>query len=53
MEAIMEWTFSALFEANKRRDPDEQYTIFDAIPFLTDEEVRKGVYRGRSERRCR
>ena len=31
MEAIMSWTFAALYEANKNRDPFEQYTIFDAI----------------------
>ena len=43
MEAIMSWTFAALYEANKNRDPFEQYTIFDAIAFLTDEDERGRV----------
>ena len=43
MEAIMSWTFAALYEANKNRDPFEQYTIFDAIGFLTDEDERSRV----------
>ena len=43
MEAIMTWTFAALYEANKNRDPFEQYTIFDAIPFLTNTDERERV----------
>ena len=43
MEAIMSWTFAALYEANKNRKPFEQYTIFDAIAFLTDENERRRV----------
>ena len=43
MEAIMNWTFTALYEANKRRKPAEQYTIFDAVPFLTDHDAREDI----------
>ena len=43
MEAIMTWTFNALYEANRHRPAAQQYTIFDAVPFLTDEETRKDI----------
>lgn len=43
MEAIMTWTFAALYEANKNRPELEQYTIFDAVAFLTDEDTRNDI----------
>ncbi len=45
MEAIMTWTFATLFEANRHRKPLEQYTIFDAVPFLTKDNERKKIIR--------
>ena len=45
MEEILRWTLSALYEANRRREADEQYTIYDGIPFLTDEGRRQEVIR--------
>ena len=50
MEAILEWTLIALYEANRRRRPDEQYTIFDGLSFLADESRRQEIIReGRNE----
>ncbi len=43
MEAIMQWTFTALYEANRNREEHEQYTIFDGVEFLTDLNMRKAV----------
>lgn len=43
MESIMTWTFAALFEANKNRKPHQQYTIFDAVDFLTKEDERTRI----------
>ena len=49
MESILEWSLIALYEANRHRDPDEQYTIFDTIELLTDETRRQEIIReGRS-----
>ena len=43
MESILEWSLIALYEANRNRDPDEQYTIFDTIELLTDETRRQEI----------
>ena len=45
MEAILEWSLIALYEANRHRNPDEQYTIFDTLEFLTDETRRQEIIR--------
>ena len=43
MEEILRWTLSALYEANSHKEADEQYTIYDGIPFLTDEDRRREI----------
>lgn len=43
MEEILRWTLSALYEANSHRKAGEQYTIYDGIPFLTDEDRRREI----------
>ena len=49
MEAILEWTLRTLYEANRHRDRQEQYSILDALELLTDEGWRQKVIReGRS-----
>ena len=45
MEAILEWTLIAMYEANRQRSADEQYTIYDGLDFLTDESMRQEVIR--------
>ena len=45
MEEILRWTLSALYEANRRREAESQYTIYDGIPFLTDESRRQEIIR--------
>ena len=43
MEEILRWTLYALYEANANRNPEEQYTIYDCVDFLTDESRRKEI----------
>ena len=45
MAEILRWTLNALYEANRHREAAEQYTIYDGIPFLTDEETRHEIIR--------
>ena len=45
MEEILRWTLYALYEANRNREPGEQYTIYDGIMFLTDESRRQEIIR--------
>ncbi len=45
MAEILRWTLNALYEANRNREADRQYTIYDGIPFLTDEERRGEIIR--------
>lgn len=53
MEEILRWTLSALYEANRHREADEQYTIYDGIPFLTDEDRRKEIIQESGNRTVR
>ncbi len=43
MGEILRWTLSALYEANRHREAAEQYTIYDGITFLTDEDRRREI----------
>ena len=45
MSEIFRWTLIALYEANRNRREDEQYTIFDAGEMLTDETRRQQIIR--------
>lgn len=45
MEEILRWTLYALYEANRHREANEQYTIYDGIMFLTDESRRREIVR--------
>ncbi len=45
MEEILRWTLYALYEANRNREEEEQYTIYDGIMFLTDESRRREIIR--------
>ncbi|MYC08006.1 MAG: ATP-binding protein [Chloroflexi bacterium] len=45
MEEILRWTLYALYEANRNRKAEEQYTIYDGIMFLTNESRRREVIR--------
>ena len=45
MEEILRWTLYALYEANRHRKAEEQYTIYDGIMFLTDESWRREIIR--------
>ena len=45
MEAILEWTLRTLYEANRHRDRQEQYSILHALELLTDEGWRQEVIR--------
>ncbi len=45
MAEILRWTLNALYEANRNREEDQQYTIYDGITFLTDEGRRQEIIR--------
>ena len=45
MEAILEWTLRTLYEANRHREREEQYSILHALELLTDEGWRQEVIR--------
>ena len=45
MQAILEHTLKALYEANRTLPRDEQYTLLDARLMLTDEDFRNKVLR--------
>ena len=45
MQAILEHTLKALYEANRTLPRDEQYTLLDARLMLTDEDFRNSVLR--------
>ena len=45
MAEILRWTLNALYEANRNREEDQQYTIYDGISFLTDESRRQEIIR--------
>ncbi len=45
MQAILEHTLKALYEANRTLPRDEQYTLLDARLMLTDEAFRNNVLR--------
>lgn len=45
MQAILEHTLKALYEANRTLPRDEQYTLLDARLMLTDEDFRNNVLR--------
>ena len=53
MEEILRWTLSALYEANSHREASEQYTIYDGIPFLTDEDRRREIIQESGNRTVR
>lgn len=45
MQAIIEYTLSSLYEANKNMPREEQYTFLDARLMLTDDDYRNEVLR--------
>ncbi len=53
MEEILRWTLYALYEANRNKEAEEQYTIYDGIMFLTDESRRQEIIREGRDRKVR